>query len=46
MYVNDIVENLICDVKMFADDTSLFSVVKDERKTADEMNSDLERVRL
>ena len=46
VYINDIVENLNCDAKIFADDTSLFSVVKDERKTADEMNSDLERVRL
>ena len=46
VYINDIVENLNCDVKIFADDTSLFSVVKDEGKTADEMNSDLERVRL
>ena len=46
VYINDIVENLNCDVKIFADDTSLFSVVKDENKTADEINSDLERVRL
>ena len=46
VYINDIVENVNCDVKIFADDTSLFSVVKDEGKTADEMNSDLERVRL
>ena len=46
VYINDIVENLNCDVKIFADDTSLFSVVKDEWKTADEMNSDLQRVRL
>ena len=46
VYINDIVENLNCDAKRFADDTSLFSVMKDERKTADEMNSDLERVRL
>ena len=46
VYINDIVENLNCDVKIFADATSLFSVVKDEGKTADEMNSDLERVRL
>ena len=46
VYINDIVENLNCYVKVFADDTSLFFVVKDEGKTADEMNSDLERVRL
>ena len=46
VYINDIVENLNYDVKIFADGTSLFSVVKDEGETADEMNSDLERVRL
>lgn len=46
VYINDIVENVNCDVKIFADDTSLFSVVKDENKTADDLNRDLERVRL
>ena len=46
VYINDIVENLNCDVRIFADDTSLFPVVKDVEKTADEMNRDLKRVRL
>ena len=41
VYINDIVENLNCDVKIFPDDTSLFSVVKDEKKTVDEINSPL-----
>ena len=39
-------ENLNYDVKTFADPTSLFSVVKDQWKASDEVNSDLERVRL
>ena len=46
VYIDDIVENLNCDVKIFSDDTSLFSVVKDETKAADEINSDLDRVQL
>ncbi len=31
---------------MFADDTSLFSVVEDEKKSADDLNADLETVGL
>ena len=46
MYINDLVENVDSDVKMFADDTSLFSVVYDEATTAQQLNRDLERVRL
>ena len=46
VYVNDLVENVTCDVKMFADHTSLCSVVEDERRSADELNADLNRVRL
>ena len=45
-YINDLVENVNCDVKVFADDTSLFSVVEDERRSANELNADLDRVRL
>ena len=40
------VENVNCDIKMFADDTSLFSLVRDEARTAFELNCDLEKVRL
>ena len=46
VYINDLVENVNCDVKMLADDTFLFSVVEDERRSADEFNADLDRVRL
>ena len=46
VYINDLVENVNCDVKMFVDDTSLFLVVEDERRSADELNADLDRVRL
>ena len=30
VYSNDLCDNLSCDVKLFADDTSLFSVVENE----------------
>ena len=46
VYINDIVDNLHCDVKIFADDTSLFSVVTDIDETADKLNTDLERVQI
>ena len=46
VYINDLVENVRCDVKLFADDTSLFSAGYDESKPAAELDRDLERVRL
>ena len=41
---NDLVETVRCDIKLFADDTSLFSVVYDEFKTAAELGRHLERL--
>ena len=46
MYINDLCDNLSCDVKLFADDTSLFSVVENEVVSAVKLNRDLETVRL
>ena len=46
IYINDLVENVSCDVRLFADDTSLFSVVNDVATTAFEMNNDLEKIKL
>ena len=45
VYINDLVENVGCKIKLFADDTFLLSVVYDESKTAAELVRDLERVR-
>ena len=45
VYINDIVDNVRCDIKLFADDTSLFSVVRNDR-SSEELNRDLERLRL
>ena len=41
VYINDLVEGLVSDVRLFADDTSLFSVVYDEQVSTDILNADL-----
>ena len=46
VYINDIVEGLQNDIKLVADDTSIFSVVKDKDEAAASLNQDLERVSL
>ena len=46
VYINDIVENINSGIKLFADDTSLFSVVESSIRTANDLNRDLEKVRL
>ena len=44
-YINDIVDNVHCDIKRFADDASIFSVFRNDRSSK-ELNRDLERLRL
>ena len=46
VYINDLIVNLKCDVKMFVDDTSLFKVVDDVGRSADRSNADLDKVQL
>ena len=41
MYLNDLTRNLKCSVELFADDTSLFTVVEDPNTAANDMNHDL-----
>ena len=43
VYINDLVENVGCKIKLFADDTSLLSVVYDESKTAAELDRDFRK---
>ena len=45
VYINDLTENLKCNVKPFADDTSLFTVVKNSSTAAEAMNHDLELIK-
>ena len=46
VYINDLTENLKCSVKLFTDDTSLFTVVNDPKTAADYMNNDLNLIQL
>ena len=41
IYINDLTEGLTTNVKLFADDTSLFSVVHDTQTSANDLNKDL-----
>ena len=45
VYINDIVDNIHCDIRLFTDDTSIFSVVRNDR-SSEELNKDLERLPL
>ena len=40
VYINDLAVGLKCNVKLFADDTSLFTVVEDSHTAANDMNHD------
>ena len=41
VFINDLAEGLVFDVRLFADDTSLLSIVYDEQVSADILNDDL-----
>ena len=41
IYINDMEENIKSQIRFFADDTMLFSVVKDRTITANYLNQDL-----
>ena len=42
--INDLSDNFASNAKLFADDTSLFSVVHDVNTSAEELNDDLKKV--
>ena len=44
IYINDLADGLPSNVKHFADDTSLFSVVHDANASARELNDDLKKI--
>ena len=46
VYINDLVDNVNCDIKMFADDTSLFFRVDDLVRSALKLNEDMDTVKL
>ena len=43
IYINDLPENLQSTVKLFADDTSLFSTVYEPNISANQLESDLKK---
>ena len=44
IYINDILSELKYNVKLFANDTSLVTVVKDKNKNANILNNDLQSI--
>ena len=44
IYINDLPEGLSSNVKLTADDTSLFSVIHDSQTTANDVNKNLEMI--
>ena len=44
IYINGLTEDLSSNAKLFADDTSLFSVIHDIQTSANNLNKDLERI--
>ena len=44
IYINDLAKGISSTAKLFADDTSIFSVVNDIHVSADQMNNDLEKI--
>ena len=44
VFINDLSDNLLSPVKLFADDISSFSVVNDSNISANELNKDLQKI--
>ena len=44
VYINDLATDVKCSVKLFADDTSLLTVVEDTASSASDMNHDLDLI--
>ena len=44
IHINDLLNNLISNVKRFADDTSIFSIVNDINVSIEEINNDMKRI--
>ena len=43
IYINDLSDDLVSTVKLFADDTSLFSAARDSNISAYELNNDMQK---
>ena len=46
VYMNDLERNIESNIKFFADDTMLFSLVKNPQTSENELNRDLDAIRM
>ena len=44
IYINDLVEEIDCDIKLFADDTILYISSNDDQMSADVLNKNLKKI--
>ena len=44
IYINDLTDGISSIVKLFADDTSLFSIVQNKNNSASQFNNDLDKI--
>ena len=44
IYINDLPENLVSNPELFADDISLFSVIRNKQSLAQSLNEDLNEI--
>ena len=44
IFINDIVTDIGCNIKLFADDTSIYIIIDDPNVAAENLNNDLDRV--
>ena len=45
IYINDLSDDLTTDVKLFVDDTSLFSIVHNRNTSIPDLNNDLNKIK-
>ena len=45
LYINDLPNDLVCNVKIFADDTSIFSTIHDSHVTTDQLEHDMHLIK-
>ena len=41
IYIDDIVDNITCDIRLFADDTHIIEIINDKTASAVRLNTDL-----
>ena len=46
VHINDLAKDLQCTVKLFADDTYIFTVVNDQNIAAFDLNHDLKHIKI